>query len=157
MSFTESERAAWGGLLSAYAYLYRIVEEDLLSHSRISHVEFEILLRLAWAEDQRMRIQDLAAQSLLTRSGVSRAIARLEKEGLLRREAAPEDRRGAYAVLTAEGMKRFQNSIEPHVAFVKEHFLDLFTEKELRQMARFWKRISEHAQPEVAEQSSDEA
>ncbi len=141
--FTQTEREAWGGLLNAYSYLYRIVEDDLLSHSDISHVEFEILLRLSWAENQRMRIQDLAAQSLLTRSGTSRAIGRLEKAGLVAREEASEDRRGSYAVLTKEGVKRFQNTIEPHITFVKKNFLDLFSEQELKQMAKFWKRLQE--------------
>ena len=143
MEFSQLEREAWGGFLSAYAFIYRIVEEDLQSHSQITHVEFEILLRLSWIENQRMRIQDLAAQSLLTRSGVSRAISRLEEAGLVAREEASEDRRGAYAVLTKEGAKRFQNAIQPHVAFVKENFLNLFSEQELKQMAKFWKRLQE--------------
>ena len=90
-----------------------------------------------------MRIQDLAAQSLLTRSGVSRAISRLEEVGLVAREEASEDRRGAYAKLTKEGAKRFQNAIQPHVAFVKENFLNLFSEQELKQMTKFWKRLQE--------------
>ena len=143
MEFSQLEREAWGGFLSAYAFIYRIVEEDLQSHSQITHVEFEILLRLSWAENQRMRIQDLAAQSLLTRSGVSRAISRLEEAGLVAREEATEDRRGAYTVLTKEGAKRFQNAMQPHVAFVKENFLNLFSEPELKQMAKFWKRLQE--------------
>ena len=141
MEFSQLEREAWSGFLSTYALIYRIVEEDLQSHSQITHIEFEILLRLSWAENQRMRIQDLAAQSLLTRSGVSRAISRLEEAGLVKREEASEDRRGAYAALTKEGAKRFQNSIQPHVAFVKENFLDLFSEQELKQMAKFWERV----------------
>ena len=143
MEFSQLEREAWGGFLSAYALIYRIVEEDLQSHSQITHVEFEILLRLSWMENQRMRIQDLAAQSLLTRSGVSRAISRLEEAGLVAREEASEDRRGSYAMLTKEGVKRFQNAIQPHVAFVKENFLNLFSEQELKQMAKFWKRLQE--------------
>ena len=143
MEFSQLEREAWGGFLSTYALIYRIVEEDLQSHSQITHVEFEILLRLSWAENQRMRIQDLAAQSLLTRSGVSRALSRLEEVGLVAREEASEDRRGSYAMLTKEGAKRFQNAIQPHVAFVKENFLNLFSEQELKQMAKFWKRLQE--------------
>jgi DNA-binding MarR family transcriptional regulator len=143
MGFSELEREAWGGFLSTYAYLNRIVEEDLQSHSQVTHVELEILLRLSRAENQRMRIQDLAVQSLLTRSGVSRAVSRLETAGLVTREEAAEDRRGAYAILTKEGAQRFQNAVEPHIAFVKEHFLNLFSEQELKQMAKFWKRLQE--------------
>ena len=143
MEFSQVEQEAWGGFLNAFAHINRIVEDDLQSHTQVTHVEFEILLRLSWAENQKMRIQDLAAQSLLTRSGTSRAIARLEKAGLVMREEASEDRRGSYTVLTREGMKRFQNAINPHVTFVKEHFLNLFSDAELKQMAKFWKRIEE--------------
>ena len=141
--FSEIERNAWGGFLSAYARINRIVEEDLQEHSRITHVEFEILLRLSWDENHRVRIQDLAAQSLLTRSGVSRVVERLEKAGLITREEASEDRRGAYAVLTDIGAERFRIASEKHMAFVRENFLTLFSEQELKQMAKFWKRMQE--------------
>lgn len=141
--FSEIERNAWGGFLSAYARINRIVEEDLQEHSRITHVEFEILLRLSWEENHRVRIQDLAAQSLLTRSGVSRVVERLEKAGLVTREGASEDRRGAYAVLTEEGITRFEKAVDAHVTFVRENFLTLFSEQELKQMAKFWKRLEE--------------
>ena len=141
--FSEIERNAWGGFLSAYARINRIVEEDLQEHSRITHVEFEILLRLSWDENHRVRIQDLAAQSLLTRSGVSRVVERLEKAGLVTREGASEDRRGAYAVLTEAGIERFQKAAQAHMAFVREKFLGLFNEQELEQMSVFWKRLEE--------------
>jgi DNA-binding MarR family transcriptional regulator len=121
MEFSELEREAWDGFLGTYAFIYRVVEEDLQSHSHITHVEFEILLRLSFAENQKIRIQDLAAQSLLTRSGTSRAITRLEKAGLVTREEASEDRRGAYAVLTKEGAKRFQKAKQPHIEIGRAH------------------------------------
>ncbi len=139
--FSPVERDAWVGFINSWAYINRIVEEDLQATAQITHVEFEILLRLSWAEPRRMRLQDLAAQSLLTRSGTSRALTRLEKAGLVTREVASEDRRGAYAVLTKAGAKRFQMAAEPHIAFVKANFTNLFSEAELKQMATFWKRL----------------
>jgi DNA-binding MarR family transcriptional regulator len=140
--FSELEQKAWGGFLGAYAHINRIVEEDLQEHSRITHVEFEVLLRLSWEENHRLRIQDLAAQSLLTRSGVSRVIERLEKAGLVTREEASEDRRGAYAVLTEAGIERFRTAAQAHITFVRKNFLGLFNEQELEQMASFWKRLN---------------
>lgn len=119
----------------------RLVEEDLQEHSHITHVEFEVLLRLSWMEGYRMRIQDLAAQSILTRSGVSRVVERLEKAGLVVREEAPEDRRGAYAVLTEAGVERFRVASEKHVVFVQANFLSKFSEDELKMMGGFWKRL----------------
>lgn len=141
--FSEIEQNAWGGFLGAYARINRIVEEDLREHSRLTHVEFEVLLRLSWEENHRVRIQELAAQSLLTRSGVSRVVERLEKAGLVTREEASEDRRGAYAVLTEAGIERFQKAAQAHMAFVREKFLGLFNEQELEQMSVFWKRLQE--------------
>ncbi len=58
--FNDFEQNAWGGLLGTYARMNRIIEEDLQAHSHITHVEFEVLLRLSWNESHRMRIQDLA-------------------------------------------------------------------------------------------------
>ena len=141
MGFSKIEQDAWGGFLGAYAYINRIVEEDLQEHSRITHVEFEVLLRLSWEESHRLRIQDLAAQSILTRSGVSRVVERLEKVGLVKREEASEDRRGAYAVLTDAGKARFQTASQAHMSFVRQNFLGLFNDEELKQMSGYWKRL----------------
>ena len=146
--FSEIEQNAWGGFLGTYGRMNRMIEEDLQSHSRITHVEFEVLLRLSWNENHRVRIQDLAAQSVLTRSGVSRVVERLEKAGLVTREEASEDRRGAYAVLTEAGVERFQIAVEAHVDFVRKIFLGKFTEQELQQMAGFWQRIEENKTPD---------
>ena len=145
--FSKLQQNAWGGFLSTYARLNRQIEEDLQENGRISHVEFEILLRLFWEQNHRLRIQDLAAQSILTQSGTSRAIERLQKAGLVVREAASEDRRGAYAVMTEAGIERFRLVMEKHIDFVKAHFLNYFTDPELEQMAGFWKCLDENENP----------
>ncbi|HNJ14956.1 MAG TPA: MarR family transcriptional regulator [Anaerolineales bacterium] len=139
--FNDLEQNAWGGFLGTYAKLNRLIEEDLQAHSRLTHVEFEVLLRLSWNESHRMRIQDLAAESILTRSGVSRVVERLEKAGLVTREEAPEDRRGAYAVLTEAGAERFRVASQKHAECVRENFTNKFSEDELEVMGEFWKRL----------------
>ena len=140
-AFTEGERAAWGGLLETFSHLSARIDDDLRARFGISHVEFEVLLRLAFAEGRRLRIQDLAARSILTRSGMSRAVERLERAGLVIREAAPEDGRGAYAVLTDVGLAHFETAATAHMDFVRRNFLELFSETELVQMAGFWERV----------------
>jgi DNA-binding MarR family transcriptional regulator len=139
--FTPLEQAAWGGLLGMYGRLFRLIDADLQAHSQITHIEFEVLLRLTWEKGHRLRIQDLATRSVLTRSGVSRVVERLEKIGLVKRERADEDRRGAYAVLTEAGAARLETALPAHVAFVRRHFLTYFTEQELEQMGALWKRV----------------
>jgi len=141
--FSPLEQAAWGGLLGMHGRLLRQIEQELLDRFRISHAEFEVLLRLSWADGHRMRIQDLATQSLLTRSGISRVVERLARVDLVTREAAPEDGRGAYAVLTERGVGVFSAALTTHVALVRAAFLDRFDESELQTMARFWRRVEE--------------
>ncbi|MDZ4718347.1 MAG: MarR family winged helix-turn-helix transcriptional regulator [Roseiflexaceae bacterium] len=142
--FTPLEQRAWGGLLGMHGRMLRWIDTDLHDHSRITHVEFEALLRLSWAEGHRLRIQDLAAQSVITRSGMSRVVERLERAGLLTREDANEDRRGAYAVLTEAGLTRLRSALHAHVVFVRRHFLEVFSDQELEQMGMFWRRVEEH-------------
>jgi DNA-binding MarR family transcriptional regulator len=150
--FTPLEQAAWGGLLGMHGRLLRQIDADLQEYVRITHAEFEVLLRLSWAEGRRQRIQELAAQSLLTRSGISRLVERLERAGLVERTGAEEDRRGAYAVLTDVGLERFQRALTHHVAFVRNQFLGHFSEAELEQMAEFWRRVERgRMQGEAAE------
>lgn len=143
--FTPTEHAAWGGLLGTFGTISALIDVDLGERFGLSHVEFEVLLRLATSRAGRLRIQDLAARSILTRSGMSRAVERLERAGYLTREQASEDRRGAYASLTDDGRRRFERVAAEHVAFVREHFLSLFSEKELAQMGGFWDRVSGRA------------
>lgn len=139
--FTELEGAAWGGLLGAHGRLMRLIERDLAERCGISHPEFEILLRLSWAEAHRVRIQDLAAASVLTRSGTSRAVERLERLALVRRETAPEDRRGNYAILLPAGVERLAQALDGHVPLVRAAFLARFTAEELESMAEYWRRV----------------
>ena len=139
--FTELEGAAWGGLLGVHGRLMRFLEGDLMERCGISHPEFEILLRLSWADRHRARIQDLAAASILTRSGTSRAVERLERLGLVRRETASEDRRGNYAILQPAGAERLVQALDGHVPLVRAAFLEQFSLEELEAMAGFWRRV----------------
>lgn len=138
--FTELEGNAWGGMLGMHARMMRAIEADLQTRVGISHAEFEVMLRLSWAEGQRLRLQDLDARAIMSRSGISRIVERLEKSGLVSRETAPEDRRGAYAVLTRKGQAEFAEALRGHVALVRQNFLGLYSDPELNQMADFWRK-----------------
>ncbi len=138
---------AWGKLLSVHAAMLRKIEQMLESQYQISHEEFEVLLRLSWAGNHRMRIRDLADASVLTRSGMSRLVDRLEQAGLVRRETAEEDARGAYAILTPEGHKRLDAAEDSNIALVRQSFLSLYSAAELEQMTEFWTRFLEQDKP----------
>lgn len=146
-AFSKLEQLAWGGLLVSFSRLNRQIELDLLEHSQITHVEYEVLLRLYYHPQHRLRLQELAEISLLSQSGTSRVVERLEKAGLVNRITAVEDRRGAYAVLSEKGFIKFENACEKHTTFVKLHFLDHFSKTELLEMAGFWRVLDEKENP----------
>jgi DNA-binding MarR family transcriptional regulator len=146
--FTKLERAAWGGFIATQSRLFQHIEDDLRRRFRITHAEFEVLLRLFLSSDGRARIQDLAARSLLSRSGTSRAVDRLALAGHVVRHDAEEDGRGAYAVLTPSGRRHFLEAAEAHVTLVRREYLSHFSQSELEQMVSFWERLSERPEGE---------
>lgn len=149
-SFTELERAAWGGFIVTQSRLFGLIEEDLRRRFGITHAEFEVLLRLTFAEGGRARIQDLAARSLLSRSGTSRAVERLARAGHLERQGAEEDGRGAYAVLTRQGRRHFLAAAREHVQLVRREFLSRLSGEAQAMLADLWRRLAERSQDGAA-------
>jgi DNA-binding MarR family transcriptional regulator len=141
--FTVAERDAWTGLLRTHSIMVRRMEEMFRTRHQLMYGEFEVLLRLSWAPSGRMRISDLATASLLTSSGMSRLVDRLQRAGLVARERAPEDARDANATLTPAGQERLSAAAVSDNTFVREAFLSLYTQSELEQMGRFWARFLE--------------
>ena len=141
--FTSTEAAAWGGFLSAHGRLSKTLEENLRRNSGLSHPEYEVLLRLFFEDEGRLRIQALAEKSVLTHSGTSRLIDRLEEADLVARADAEEDGRGAYAVLTDNGREHFIQAARQHTSFVREIFLSHFSQDELEVMGSFWARLED--------------
>jgi DNA-binding MarR family transcriptional regulator len=88
-----------------------------------------------------MRMGELAESVLFTFGGLTRLIRRLEDEGLVRKERCFEDHRGAYAVLTEAGLDRLGEAHPTHLAGVRKHFLEHFSEEELKTMAQCWRRV----------------
>lgn len=139
--FTAAEAAAWGGLLSMHGRLSKRIEDNLRRTAGLSHAEYEVLLRLSLQDGGRLRIQELAAESILTHSGTSRLVDRLEGAGFVERVSAEEDKRGAYAVLTENGRRHFQEVARQHSVFVRELFLSKFSDDELELLGSFWERL----------------
>ena len=79
---------------------------------------YDVLLTLAQAPERRLRMAQLADRVLLSRSGLTRLVDRLEREGLVRREPSPDDARGTYTVLTAAGLRRLRGAVPLHLAGV---------------------------------------
>jgi MarR family transcriptional regulator, 2-MHQ and catechol-resistance regulon repressor len=94
-----------------------------LEQYRLSEVEFEVLMRLARSPRRRLRMTELAGQTSLSTSGVTRVIDRMERDGLVRREACPTDRRSSYAVVTDNGLERLDEVLPGHLELIQQWFI----------------------------------
>lgn len=135
------ELRAWRGLLRAHAALTKALDAQLEAGHGLPLISYEVLLQLADAEDRRMRMRDLASSVILSRSGLTRLVDRLEADGLLRRETCPSDARGAFAVLTDAGLERLHAARATHLAGVREMFLTHFDDAELDALGDAWERV----------------
>jgi DNA-binding MarR family transcriptional regulator len=135
------ELAAWRGLLRVHSALVHELDADLLANHGLAFSSYEVLLTVADAPGERMRMSDIADSVLLSRSGVTRLVDRLERDGLVERIPCEDDARGQYAVLTARGRTLFDAARLTHLAGVRRLFLTSFDEADLRQMAAFWERL----------------
>ncbi|HMD58132.1 MAG TPA: MarR family transcriptional regulator [Solirubrobacteraceae bacterium] len=136
------EQRAWRGLLRAHACLARRLDAELEREHGLPMTSYEVLHRLQEANRGRMRMCDLAEQAQLSRSGLTRLVDRLERDGLLERCSCAHDARGSYACLTEAGRERLQEARGTHLAVVREQFFSHFTEQELGVLADMWERIA---------------
>ena len=123
---------------------------------RLSAVEFEVLLRLARSPGRRLRMTDLAGQTSLSTSGVTRVVDRMDRDGLVRREACASDRRSSYAVITDAGQTRLDEVLPGHLALVQEWFIGQLSPDRLEQMLDSLRTIRDAVNP-CATAGSDEA
>src|SRR3954471_14702252 len=103
---SERELRAWRGLLRAHTTLVKALDAELVAEHGLAVTSYEVLMYLADAPGAQMRMHDLASSVLLSRSGLTRLVDRLEREGLLTRKACESDPRGAYAVLPEDGRRK---------------------------------------------------
>jgi DNA-binding MarR family transcriptional regulator len=139
---SEAEQQAWRRFINGTRRLMDQLERDLKTHG-VSHDDYGILVALSEAEDGRLRMAELADQSVESRSRLSHHIGRMESKGLVRRESCPGDRRGFFAVITDEGRALMAETAPHHVAGVRAYFLDQIEPGELEVMARAFTRIDD--------------
>ena len=132
---------AWVALLRAHAATTRALSAQLVADHGLTINDYECLLRLARAEDQRMRRVDLAEALLLTASGVTRLLDGLESAGLVERATCASDRRVVYAVLTEAGRAKLEEASASHLAEVQAHFERRFDEDELAHLGELLDRL----------------
>jgi DNA-binding MarR family transcriptional regulator len=134
--------AAWRSLLQAHAALTELLERELVTERGLPLSRYEVLLYLAESPDGRLRMQELAEQVLLSKSGLTRLVDRMEAAGLVRRERCPDDRRGAYAVLTDHGRAVLRRAAPVHLRGIQEHFGRHVGEDEARALSGALGRVA---------------
>jgi DNA-binding MarR family transcriptional regulator len=135
------ELAAWRGLLRVHSALVKALDAELLAGHELPLTSYEVLINLQAAPGRRRRMAELADGVLLSRSGMTRLVDRLERDGLLERDPCTDDGRGTYAVLTDKGDALLRHARRTHLDGVRERFLRHFEPDELRTLAGLWNRV----------------
>ncbi|ROR73723.1 MarR family winged helix-turn-helix transcriptional regulator [Bogoriella caseilytica] len=148
---TSEELAVWRAHLEAFEAVRARIETRLQQSSQLSSGDYKVLLALAETEGGALRSSELAAHIEWERSRLSGQLGRMEKRGLVRREACAEDARGSRVVLTEEGSRAFHASTRPHLEAVKELFLDAFTPQQLASLGEAAAAMRAHLNEQAAE------
>jgi DNA-binding MarR family transcriptional regulator len=135
-AFSPEEFDAWRGLIRLREAVMREIDRRLRHDGLISLADYGVLITLVTAPGLRLRMSDLGAQRMLTPSGITRVVGRLEEQGLVRREPDPADGRAAFAALTRPGLEALRLAQVVHHSTVRELYLDRLTKHELDRLAR---------------------
>jgi DNA-binding MarR family transcriptional regulator len=128
---SEEEQRIWRSFLAVNSLLQERLDRDLQRRDGLTLVEYAILVHLSEAEGQRMRMRSLAETVIVSKSRLSHQVARLERDGYVRREDCVEDRRGFWAVLTDKGAEVLRAAAPGHVAQVREYLFDRLTDAQV--------------------------
>ena len=136
----------WRAYIAASTLLQDRLSRELQAAHGITMADYEILVRLSEAPDRRLRMSQLASHTLASRSRLSHQVDRLEKTGLVERQACEDDRRGANAVLTETGWNLLVAAAPTHVEGVRRHLVDLLTDDQFAQLGAALGIVAGHLQ-----------
>ena len=139
---SRDELAAWRGLLRVHAALTKELDAELVREHELPLSSYEVLLFLCDSPGGRMRMSELADGVLLSRSGLTRLVDRMERDGLLRRRRCEDDQRGFFAEITDQGRELFARARRTHLDGVRERFLNHLSTDEQRTLAALWEKVS---------------
>ena len=144
----DGDRAvAWRALITANALVLEKIERALTEAGLPPLGWYDVLLELSGVPDGRLRMHELAHAVVLSRSGLTRLVDRLEGAGLLRREPDPADRRGSYASIKEDGREMLRRMWPVYAAGIVEHFGRHLTDEEARVVASALGRVADAARP----------
>src|SRR6478736_7747169 len=122
---------AWGALLRVHAVVVPQLDRELQAKHHLPLAWYDVLLELNYGPDRRLRMSELGERVTLSRTRVSRLVDEMTAAGLVVREANPDDRRSAYAVLTSKGRTVFRQAAPTYLDGIDEQFGSALTPAEL--------------------------
>jgi DNA-binding MarR family transcriptional regulator len=136
-----AQQEDWRAFIDGAVRLLGVIDRDLKLRHGLSEPEYEILVRLSEAPEQRVRMAELADSANHSRSRLSHAVSRLEGRGLVRRASCPQDRRGVYAHLTDEGFDTLDRAARDHIDVVRDYFVDVVDPADLAAVGRAFRAV----------------
>ena len=140
----DEEQATWRAFLAATRRLMDVLDRELQAGAGMPHSYYEILVSLSEAPGRQVRMSELAERCQSSRSRLSHAVGRLEEAGWVRRQTVESDRRGAVAVLTAEGLAALEAAAPIHVDGVRRHLFDRLTPEQVDALGEISRTLYEH-------------
>jgi DNA-binding MarR family transcriptional regulator len=139
----EDEQRAWRSYVMGARLLDLAVQRDLACHG-FSHDEYEILVNLSEQPCRAIRMSELAASVVNSRSRLTHTVGRLESRGYVRREASPDDRRGVLCVMTDEGFAALEVAARSHVSGVRANLVDQMSREQFIALGEAMEGVRRH-------------
>jgi DNA-binding MarR family transcriptional regulator len=136
-----TQLAAWRTFITTHAVVIEQIEHELIEAKKLPLSSYDVLLALVEAPNRRLRMNELAQAVVLSRSGLTRLVDRLEHEGLLRRDRSGPDRRATYAVLTLKGFRAFRHAWPIYAQGIVKHFIQYLNEEEIGILTQMLERL----------------
>ncbi|MGU3293094.1 MarR family winged helix-turn-helix transcriptional regulator [Williamsia sp. M5A3_1d] len=143
---SDDEQRMWRAYLDSTRMLLHRLDQQLVHDAGVSFTDYELLVRLSEAPGRRLRMSQLATAVTATRSGVTRAISRLVDAGWVERTPCPDDRRGAWAVLTDAGAGKLESASAGHVEAVRANVFDVLSPRDVDSLGAAYAEMRQHMQ-----------
>jgi len=137
------QRVAWSGFLRVHASIVKELDAKLQAKHGLPLSSYDLLVQLSLAPGGRMQMYKLAEAVFLSRSALTRAVDRLERQGLLERCRGTADPRQVFAAISERGFERLAETTPAHLTDVRERFLDRLSQVQLKQLAKIWECLVE--------------
>jgi DNA-binding MarR family transcriptional regulator len=141
------ETGLWQDYLAVHRSIVEQLAAQMMADHRLPLEWFDVLVHLADIPGMRLRQKDLRDRLLLSESGISRMLVRIEQAGLIERTQADEDRRGVEIALTPRGQQALSDALDSHLALVSTLFTERLTPTDHTALRRALNKLREDDQP----------